>query len=324
MKQLIKFRFRVKKLQKKNSVRKIRQIPIFYIDRKTKKICIEKIAGEFWLRWLYSHPFGKVALETIVKRKIISDLYGKRMDKPNSKKRIPKFVEKLDIDLSEAQKSLEEFTTFNDFFVRKLKKNARKIDSSSNSVISPADGKITAFQKIDVNERFIIKGYDFAISDFLGNNELAKQFINGSMIIIRLCPTDYHRFHFPISGIPGESFKIKGKYYSVSPISLRKKVETFCNNKREYCIINSENYGNVLMAEIGATLVGAIEQTYEPNKSYQKGDEKGFFKFGGSSILLLFKENSISIDKDLLENTQRKLETCIKMGEKIALYKNNE
>ena len=137
------------------------------------------------------------------------------------------------------------------------------------------------------------------------------------MLIIRLCPADYHRFHFPIDGTICYEKKIEGDYFSVSPIAVKKMLEIFCLNKREYCLIENKNFGNVLMAEIGATMVGSIVQTYEENVS-EKGKEKGYFKFGGSSIILIFEKNKIKIDDDLLNNFNNDMETRILMGEKLG------
>ena len=144
------------------------------------------------------------------------------------------------------------------------------------------------------------------------------------MLVVRLTPADYHRFHFPVDGVPGLHKLIKGKYYSVSPISIQKKFKTFFKNKREYTIIESDYFDKVIMVEVGATLVGAIRQTYKPRQLIRKGEEKGYFKFGGSSVVLLFKSNTVIIDEDLLQNSRLAYETTVKMGEKIArsaLYK---
>jgi phosphatidylserine decarboxylase len=135
-----------------------------------------------------------------------------------------------------------------------------------------------------------------------------------------LVPPDYHRFHFPVSGKVLLSKKIDGDYYSVNPLALREKAEIFFLNKREYSIISNPLFGNVIMAEVGATMVGSIVQTFEGNM-VNKGEEKGYFKFGGSTVVLLIEKNKINIDQDLLKNTENGYETTIKMGERIGVYK---
>ena len=289
-------------------------LPIKYVDRQTGEIKIEKVAGEKWLVWLYTNPVGELSLHSLVKRKFVSSYYGEMMDSPKSIDKIEPFVEEFDIDLSIAQK--QEFSSFNDFFVRKLKKEARTIIRDSNVVVSPADGKILAYADIN-NQDFIVKGYKFDVKEFLEDAALAEKYKNGSLIIARLCPTDYHRYHFPISGKVSSAIEIDGDYYSVNPIAVKKIIEVFCINKREYITISTREFGDVIMAEVGATMVGSIIQTYKSDIAV-KGEEKGYFKFGGSSVLLLFEKGKIRIDDDLLINTQNNLETEVKMGERIA------
>ena len=289
--------------------------PIHYVDRQSSETKIEKVAGEGWLAWLYNNPVGEMSLQALVKRKFFSEWYGRRMDAPGSVDKIEPFAEEYDIDLSIAQK--QEFTSFNDFFTRKLKPDARPVNMDSSVVVSPADGKVLAYE--DVSEQdFIVKGYRFNLFDFLQDSLLAQKYEHGSLMIFRLCPADYHRFHFPLSGEVSDLKKISGDYYSVNPIAIHKMIEIFCENKREYVIVSSPEFGPVIMAEVGATMVGSIIQTYEGNLAI-KGEEKGYFKFGGSTVILLFEASRIKIDTDLLENTQKQLETSVLMGEQVGV-----
>ena len=290
------------------------QDSIQYYERESGQLKTEKVAGEKWLEWLYNNPIGEASLWALAKRKLFSSIYGKMMDRTSSAKKIHPFIEDFDIDMSIVQE--QEFKNFNDFFTRELKDNARMIDTSFNIVVSPADGKILAYADIS-NYDFIIKGFRFDVSSFLDNPELALKYHDGSLLIIRLAPVDYHRFHFPVSGKVASNKKIEGDYYSVNPFALRKKAEIFCLNKREYTILSNPLFGDVLMAEVGATLVGSIVQTYKGG-SVKKGEEKGYFKFGGSTVVLLFEKSKIYIDKDLLINTAKGYETAVKMGERIG------
>ena len=290
------------------------QDPIQYIERESGQVKTEKVAGEKWLVWLYYNPVGEATLWALAKRKLVSSIYGKMMDRTSSTKKIHPFIEDFDIDMSVAQEN--EFKNFNDFFTRKLKDDARPVDTSFNVVVSPADGKILAYADIS-NSDFIIKGFRFDVSSFLDNPELAQKYHNGALLIIRLAPVDYHRFHFPVSGNLTPGKKIEGDYYSVNPFALRKKAEIFCLNKREYTILSNPLFGDVIMAEVGATMVGSIVQTYKGG-SVKKGEEKGYFKFGGSTVVLLFEKSKIQIDEDLLINTLKGYETAVKMGERIG------
>ena len=139
------------------------------------------------------------------------------------------------------------------------------------------------------------------------------------MLILRLAPNDYHRFHFPYAGIPSESTKIRGRYYSVSPYAVAKNfARVFCENKREYCTLNTEDKGEIIIAPVGATMVGSIHNTFTPESKVEKGEEMGYFAFGGSTIILIVDSDKIKIDQDLLENTKNQLETAVQMGEKIG------
>ena len=294
------------------------QKPIRYIDRESGEVKTEKVYGEKWLDWLYHNPVGEATLWTIAKRKIVTSLYGDQMEKPASADKIMPFVKEYDVDLSIAQK--QNFTSFNDFFIRKLKPEARPIVADSLAVASPADGKILAYENIK-NADFYIKGFRFNVNSFLNNPELAKKYEDGAMIVFRLAPPDYHRYHFPVSGTTASSnIKINGDYYSVNPLALRKKAEIFWLNKREYGVIKSPLFGDVVTVEVGATMVGSMIQTYS-GTTVKKGQEKGYFKFGGSTVVLLFEKDQIKIDADLLTNTANSLETTIKMGEQIAIKK---
>ena len=291
------------------------QAPIQYYDRESGVLKTEKVAEEKLLVWLYNNPVGEATLWALAKRKVVSAMYGNRMDNPLSTKKIKPFVEEFDIDMSAAQK--QDFNSFNDFFTRKLNENARPVDTNSTVAVSPADGKILAYADIS-SSNFIIKGYRFDILSFLNNADLAQKYIDGTLVIIRLAPFDYHRFHFPVSGRVSPPTLIDGYYYSVNPLALRKMTELFCLNKREFSIISNPLFGDVVMAEVGATMVGSIIHTYSGN-FVKKGEEKGYFKFGGSTVVLLFEKNKIRIDNDLLVNTLQGYETTIKVGEKIGV-----
>jgi phosphatidylserine decarboxylase len=273
------------------------------------------VAGEKWLVWLYNNPVGEATLWTLAKRKVVSEFYGSRMDRPASVEKIQPFVDEFQVDMRAAQK--QSFSSFNDFFTRKLKKSARPVDTSSTVAVSPADGKILAYASIR-NSDFIIKGYRFNVLSFLNNDRLAEKYLDGTLVIIRLAPVDYHRFHFPVSGSVTPVTRIEGDYYSVNPLALRKMAEIFCLNKREFTVISNPLFGDVVTAEVGATMVGSIVQTYAGD-FVQKGEEKGYFRFGGSTVVLLFEKNRINIDEDLLVNTSKGYETAVKVGERIGV-----
>jgi phosphatidylserine decarboxylase len=291
---------------------------IKYYNRKTKEYEVEKVAGEKYLNWIYSSPIGMSLLELFVKRKLFSRLYGRYCDTNYSTKKIDEFVKQLDIDMSLSEKKLHQFSSFNDFFIRKLVEDARPIVRDRSIFVSPGDGRLTAFTNIHMNKLVQIKGLTYSLKELIADESVCNKFEGGVCLILRLCPSDYHRFHFVDSGVCDETIKIEGHYYSVNPVALLKKEKLFCENKREWSLFHSDNFGEILHVEVGATCVGTIVQTYTPGKRVNKGDEKGYFKFGGSTTILFLQKSSIKIDEDILEQSKSGLETKVLMGEKIA------
>ena len=289
--------------------------PVKYINRETGNVETEKVAAEKWLVWLYYNPLGEITLHTLIKRKFVSEIYGKLMDTQWSAGKIEPFIKKFNIDMSIYQQ--QNYKTFNEFFIRKLKPGARAVDTNKNVVVSPGDGKVLVYPDLK-NQDFIVKGYRFNVKTYLNNDSLSNIYKDGSMLALRLCPTDYHRFHFPLDGNISPLVKINGDLYSVSPIALRKITDVFLLNKRQYIILSNPQFEDVIISEVGATMVGSIVQTYLSD-TVKKGEEKGYFRFGGSSIIMLFKKGTVKFDEDLIINTQKGLETKVKMGERIGV-----
>lgn len=292
---------------------------IKYIERKTGEIKIEKVPGEKYLKFLYYNPLGELPLNLVVKKKFLTDYYGKQMNKNESIKKIPSFIKEADINIEEAKKTIDQFTSFNDFFYRELKDGARSIDFDENVLTSPADGKILVFENLEKEKEFFIKGDKFTLEEFFEDSKLAKKYEGGVFLIVRLAPIDYHRFHFPCDGKIGASKLINGYYFSVSTHAIKKNFRIFCENKREFSILQTKNFGDIAMFEVGATMVGGIKQSYTPDSFVKKGEEKGYFYFGGSTCILVFEKDKIKIDKDLIENTKNGIETKVYMGEKIGV-----
>ncbi len=289
---------------------------IQYIERETGHLVKEFVPSEGMLKWLYNSSLGKVTLHTLVKRKMLSMLGGWYMSSRLSKKRIDKFITQYQIDLSNYKiTDSKAYLNFNDFFFRKIQTDKRPI---GEGVVSPADCKMLAFDSVRDVSSFFVKGSEFTIESFLRNEELANKYADGSMLIARLAPTDYHRFHFPADGQISESKSIKGRYFSVSPMALKKSLEIFCQNFRVYSSLKTEDFGDILVSEVGATMVGSIIQTYQDNSQIKKGEEKGYFAFGGSTLVLFFEKGKVKLSTDLLNNTKKGYETSVYMGETVA------
>jgi len=221
--------------------------------------------------------------------------------------------------MDEYEKSIYDYSSFNDFFYRKLSKYSRNICKDEKSFISPCDGKLLAIEKIDETSSFTVKGFKYTLNELFQNEDLSKNYSNGTCLIFRLCPTDYHRFHFVDSGTCSKSTFIKGKYYSVNPVALENISKVLSENKREYSILKSDNFDDVIYIEVGATFVGSIIQTYSSSSKINRGDEKGYFKFGGSTVIVMLKKNVLKLDDDICYQSNLGIETAVYMGEKIGV-----
>jgi phosphatidylserine decarboxylase len=291
---------------------------IRYIDRRDGEVKTEVIYGERSLRWAYGNPLGRLAQWLLVRRWIVSAWYGRRMNTVSSRVRIKPFIEQYGLDEGEFAESVDDYNTFNEFFHRKLKPGARPVDPAPDSVVFPTDGRHLAFADITGETNFFIKGQSFDLERFLGDAGLAKRYDGGPMLLSRLCPVDYHRFHFPCAGEVGIPRFINGWLYSVNPIALITRPSIFWENKRVVTQIESPALCQVLFVEIGATMVGSIRQTYMPGETVAKGEEKGYFAFGGSSVAVLFEKGRIEFAADLLKNTAAGIETYARVGERMG------
>ncbi|MFT5191718.1 MAG: phosphatidylserine decarboxylase [Verrucomicrobiales bacterium] len=289
--------------------------PICYFNRTTQALETEAVYGEGFLRWTYESRLGRLSLETLVKRAAFSRWYGWRMDRAASRAKVLPFIEQYKLDPGEFADAPESFRTFNEFFYRKLAPAARPIATDPNAVVFPADGRHFGFPDVSAVDGFYVKGTRFDLASFLQDPALAERYTHGTMIFSRLCPVDYHRFHFPVAGIPGPTRLINGALYSVNPVALRQRVAYLWENKRTITKIQTVTMGDVLMCPIGATCVGGIKDTYTPNQSMEKGHEMGYFEFGGSSTILLFEPGKITLSNDLIEWTNQSTELYAKMGD---------
>lgn len=291
---------------------------IRYFNRHTGTLETEKVYGEGFLRWTYGHPAGGLARWAFVRRPFFSAWYGRRMSAPESAKRVEPFISHYGLDPAEFAEKPGDFVSFNDFFSRKLKPAARPIDPAEDSVVFPADGRHLGFEKASAIQGVFVKGQKFDLPALLGDEALAAKYADGALVLSRLCPVDYHRFHFPAAGVPGPVRTIDGPLYSVSPIALRKRLAYLWTNKRTITRLETPDLGTVLLLEIGATCVGTIIQTYQHGREVAKGAEKGYFAFGGSSTITIFEPGAVRLEADLLDHSSRQTELYAKVGTRMA------
>ncbi len=280
----------------------------------------EKVYGQKWLKLIYSSPLGKIPLWAAIKRAWFSNWYGRKMNRPESQEKISGFIREFDLDETEFASPANSFASFNDFFSRKLKAGARPICKEPETIAFPADGRHLGFSNLAETSSIFVKGQTFDLPGLFQSNELAKPYLRGSLVISRLCPVDYHRFHFPVQGHASQPKLINGFLYSVNPLALRKKISIFWQNKRFLSFINTKNGGRVAQFLVGATCVGSVSFASDFPRAVCKGDEFGYFSFGGSSVLTLFEEGKVSLSPDLLKNSSEGIELYAKMGDQMGSW----
>ena len=277
-----------------------------------KTIDLNSLKKDSTLKFLYENPFGRIILKGIT-LPFVSSIVGKYMSSSLSKRRIKKFITANGINMEEYED--REFQSFNDFFTRKIKEGKRLLPQDKEVLFSPCDGKLSAY-KINEDTVLPVKGSHYTISQLLNNKQLAEKYKDGYCLVFRLSVDDYHRYSYIDSGVKEENVKIKGKLHTVQPIALEKS-PVFIQNSREYTVIHTENFGDVVQVEVGALMVGKIKNHHGKGK-VTRGGEKGMFLFGGSTIILLLSSNEVWVEEEFFENTKNHLETVIKLGEPLG------
>lgn len=294
------------------------EAPIKFFNRHSGEVETESVYGEGFLRWAYGNPLGRLTVALAVKRLWFSRWYGWRMDRPASREKVAPFIRDYEVDVAEFAAEPESYGTFNEFFYRTLKPSARPIAAGETVAAFPADGRHLAIADVSTADSFYIKGQRFDLAAFLGSDELAKEFEGGSMLISRLCPVDYHRYHFPVSGKAGAARILDGSLRSVSPLALRRKLSILWENRRMITEVESDAFGKMIVMEVGATCVGGMHSTFQADSQVEKGADKGYFSFGGSCVTTVYKKGAIRFDDDLLEQAALGREVYAKMGEQCG------
>lgn len=273
-----------------------------YYDLKNDKY-IKKDDSNNGLLFLYNTIIGRIILKIFTSR-IISKIYAKYMNSKLSIHKINKFIKKNNINMEEYEK--KKYNSFNDFFIRKIKRDKRKIDKG---LISICDSKLTVY-KINKNTSFNIKNSIYTVEELIkeDNNYKFKY-----ALVFRLCVDDYHHYSFIDDGKVISNKKINGILHTVQPIAF-KKHKVFLENSREITMLDTKNYGKVCYIEVGAMMIGKI--TNLNKKTFKKGEEKGYFEFGGSTVVVLM-EDKVKINKKIIENTKKDIETIVKLGQSL-------
>lgn len=286
--------------------------PIEYIDRATGQKVAESIMGDKALRFAYETLLGRTLWPVLFGSKFVSALMGCHYDSLRSRKAINSLASIPGCQVDEAEKPLADYASFNDFFTRRLKLGARPI---GDGVVSPADGRLMLYLSADADKPFPLKGTTRSLRTVFDGDASAGLY---DIAVVRLAPVDYHRFHFPCACRTSDPVRIlPGKYHSVNPIALLRYPDVYADNERQIVACDAD-FGRFWLVDVGAFGVGTIVQTYS-GETHAKGDEKGYFKFGGSTVILVTRAGALAFDDDLVRNSAAGLETRVRCCERIAL-----
>ncbi|HVN56968.1 MAG TPA: phosphatidylserine decarboxylase [Bacteroidales bacterium] len=292
------------------------RLPEVY-NRRSKSIEFENTYKIDGLTFIYGTKFGKALIGSIINKRKISTLYGQLVKSKKSASKISRFVEHYSINTDEIDRPLDSFTSFNDFFIRKLKDGLRPVDYNPLHLISPADSRLIVFD-LSNSMDLPVKGYWYSLKELVKDKKLVKDYSDGLCFIYRLAPSDYHRYCYIDDGSQEKVKRLRGVLNSVHPVALSATRSLIARNYRELTILHTDNFGDVLQLEVGALLVGKIIQHHKQEYNFKRGEEKGYFEFGGSTIVQLFKKGIVIPDGDIMENSSKKIEVLVRMGEKVG------
>lgn len=289
--------------------------PLYFYRRGQTAKEEEIVLGGGVMRWAYQSTTGAWLSRFLFAQAWPSRLLGCLANSRFSRRQIAAVIRDLGIDAGEFADAVDSYPTFNAFFSRRLKPTARPFVAEADAIASPADGRVLVFPRLQKETVLPVKGKSFTVDSLLGRP--CPEFHDGSLAIVRLCPADYHRFHFPCDGAILENRRIKGCYHSVNPFALAMGIDVFGQNERQITLVESDLLGRYAYIEVGAFGVGSIVQTFA-GPSVRKGDEKGYFQYGGSTVVLVFQPGQIQFEKDLVEHSAEGLETFLKAGALLA------
>ena len=297
--------------------------PIKFIDRETSQVKVERVYGQEFLNWLYNSKSGN-ALSDYICRKPLSALYGVMQDSVFSKRKVKQFIKDFEIQMSDylpgesAVPGKAPYKSFNEFFIRRFRPGARQFPQEAHVMGAVAEARYLGYREIRPEQTFPLKGESLSPQAILRDSERAKIFRGGPLLIARLCPVDYHRYHYPDDGRVERLYRVPGRLHSVNPMALKFKQDTFASNERVVSILETKNFGKIAYIEVGAICVGRMVQSHDISQSFQRGQEKGYFLFGGSTVVLMGEKGAWYPSIDILENSHNKIETFIKLGSPIA------
>lgn len=281
------------------------------VDRKGNIVEADTLQDKL-LGILYGHVLGRLLLRPMTSRGV-SMLGGAFLDSGFSRVLVPGFIRRHSIHMGQYEP--REYTSYNDFFTRRLKKDARKVEQAPGALVSPCDSRVSVY-RIDEKSRFSIKNTHYTVHSLLRDERLAEKYMGGYVWVFRLCVEDYHRYIYVDGGKVSRPVRIQGMLHTVNPVA-NDRFPIYKENTREYCVLQSENFGEILQMEVGAMMVGRIEN-HSRGEIVRRGWEKGRFSFGGSTVILMTRKGMAEPDGDILENSRQGFETKVRLGERVG------
>lgn len=297
---------------------------IVFYNRYSDKLEIEKVYGAKAVSFFYENLLGK-RLSNLIAFPFVSTLYGFTQDRSLSSRKVAPFIKNFNIPIDDYEKgsfhnkdATKSYRSFNEFFVRKFKKDKR-VFSEGEKLPAFAEARYLGFNQVDDNVHFPVKGKFLSSAKLLlGMSQYYEDFLGGPLLIARLCPVDYHRYHYPDDGETLDSFKLGGLLHSVNPLALKFRPTLFTENVRRVSVLETKNFGKLAYIEVGATCVGKIVQTFDEQRAFKRGDEKGYFLFGGSTVIVLGQKNKWRVSEDIEKNSAKGIEVYSKLGDCIG------
>ena len=300
---------------------------IKFYNRESQSEEIEKVYGDKAVQWLYQSPLGRMVAPVVTSHSL-SRFYGMIQDSSIlSHYKVAPFIRKFNIPIEEylpekglihePKNGIYGYSSFNSFFTRKFREGIRSFPEEAGRMGAFAEARYFGYENLSDEERVPVKGQFLNAKSVLVRDEYVKLFDDGPMLLARLCPVDYHRFHFPDDGKVIASYRIHGHLESVNPMALKQKDEIFCENERHVTILETKNFGLLAYVEVGATMVGKIIQSYK-GKNFKRGQEKGMFLFGASTVMVYGQSGKWRPSQDILEKSSKGQEVLIKLGDTVG------
>lgn len=291
---------------------------ILYYDRRVGALSREKVFASAFLQWSYNSASGRFLTRLVLSRRCVSSLVGRLCRSKWSRRLIGPFMSIAGVENADLPAEPQAFRSFSEFFVRPMAEGRRPIATGEGLCVAPVDGKVLVFTDLLATEPIRIKRCTFTLDSFLKFTEWSRLYDGGTMLVFRLCLADYHRFHFPVDGTPHSTGALGRRYFAGGQYARRWDVPFFRQNVRAVTTVKSPVFGDVAMVEVGAFTVGSIVQTYLPGRPVSRGDLKGWFAPGGSTVVLLFQRGRIVVNSDLIEQSARDIETRVYCAEEIG------